>query len=391
LNHLRAQRLEELVEKKANRVNLQSPVPGASFGPSSNPPAEPKQAPAQPRKARGVRADGRGQLSVVRGSENKKGKALKKRLRRKVKERGVQRRQAAAADGGEQIGEIEGGEEEEEIEAGEEGEVEEGEEFEWEEGQGGSGDEAAVEGGGRGEFQKAGSGSSAELRIGNQERGQSSSARSVNVPSELSGPGVKGPSVRSTPVSGGFGARGSNMLGGNSGMGNGVLGPGSSALGDAVPAPDKSRPVNGPSSSSQSFGGSVQPSVNGVGPAEGVQKRSEASSGVARGGSSVLALQSGGEDLQVVEGEGEEDEEEEEGELIMVPDTDEALDPTVLASLPASVQIELMQQMRERRVAQNREKFRSASFKGIESRSCLENHFFLAVHATASKIVCCSR
>jgi hypothetical protein len=360
LNHLRAQRLEELVEKKANRVNLQSPVPGASFGPSSNPPAEPKQAPAQQRKARGVRADGRGQSSVVRVAENKKGKALKRRLRRKVKERGVQRRQAAAADGGEEEGEIEGGEEEGESEGGEEeGEVEEGEKFEWEEGQRGSGDEGPSGGGGEGEFQKAQPGSSPELRNGNQERGQNLSGRSVNVPSGLSGPGVKGPSVRSTPV---FGAGGSKMLGGNSGIGNGVLGAGSFALGDAVPAPDKSRPVTGPSSSSQSFRGSVRPSVNGAGLAESVQKRSEASSGLA---SSVLALQSGGEDLQVVEGGGEEDEEEEEGELIMVPDTDEALDPTVLASLPASVQIELMQQMRERRVAQNREKFRSALFEGV--------------------------
>jgi len=62
------------------------------------------------------------------------------------------------------------------------------------------------------------------------------------------------------------------------------------------------------------------------------------------------------------EEEEEEDSEEEEEEEMMIPDDDD-VDPAVLASLPPSVQMEVMLKMREKRVADNREKFQSASGK----------------------------
>ena len=59
-------------------------------------------------------------------------------------------------------------------------------------------------------------------------------------------------------------------------------------------------------------------------------------------------------------GGGGEEEEEEEEEDMFIPDGDD-IDPEVLASLPPSVQMEVMLKMRERRVAENREHFQSIS------------------------------
>eukprot|EP00850_Spirogloea_muscicola_P005046 SM000022S07260 [mRNA] locus=s22:839411:846038:- [translate_table: standard] len=50
-----------------------------------------------------------------------------------------------------------------------------------------------------------------------------------------------------------------------------------------------------------------------------------------------------------------------DNEMILMPEDEGPLDPKVLASLPASVQLELMVQMREQLVAQNREKFRQVA------------------------------
>ena len=78
--------------------------------------------------------------------------------------------------------------------------------------------------------------------------------------------------------------------------------------------------------------------------------------------------------LDEEEDEGEEDaaweargsssasEEESEEEEMFIPETDD-IDPEVLASLPPSVQMEVMLKMRERRVADNRETFQNVSGK----------------------------
>jgi DNA excision repair protein ERCC-5 len=62
----------------------------------------------------------------------------------------------------------------------------------------------------------------------------------------------------------------------------------------------------------------------------------------------------------------EEEEEEEEEEDMMIPDADD-IDPEVLASLPPSVQMEVMKKMKERRVMDNREQFQSLSGWGCTS------------------------
>ena len=58
--------------------------------------------------------------------------------------------------------------------------------------------------------------------------------------------------------------------------------------------------------------------------------------------------------------EEESESEEEEEEDMFIPDADD-IDPTVLASLPPSVQMEVMLKMRERRVVENREHFQRLS------------------------------
>uniref|UniRef100_A0A7I4ABB3 DNA repair protein UVH3 n=1 Tax=Physcomitrium patens TaxID=3218 RepID=A0A7I4ABB3_PHYPA len=53
--------------------------------------------------------------------------------------------------------------------------------------------------------------------------------------------------------------------------------------------------------------------------------------------------------------------EDDEEELVYLPSTEGKLDPEVLASLPASVQLELLVQMREQLVAENRHKFQKVA------------------------------
>jgi hypothetical protein len=52
-----------------------------------------------------------------------------------------------------------------------------------------------------------------------------------------------------------------------------------------------------------------------------------------------------------------EDEDEEDEELVYLPAAHGKLDPAVLASLPPSMQLDLLVQMREQLVAENRQKF----------------------------------
>ncbi|GAQ89269.1 putative Xeroderma pigmentosum group G protein [Klebsormidium nitens] len=360
LNHLRTQCLEELVEKKtkASRLKMQSPVPGATFTPDSAPPEEPAP---QRKQRRGVRADGRGQFSVVRGAENKKGKALKRRLRRRIKEKGVRRRQAAAQGGQGEDGEVESegdGEEDVELE-------EEEEEEEWEEGQGGLGDGDA----GASTNTHAAQGAETGKVIGQMSQGPGQSPPGASAGGLASMAGSAGTAARNFRGEQGLGLPGSGMSASierrPAAEPQGAKAPSSGPL----PTSSLAQPVSNGTRSLQLSSSAGQPLQIMAGPS-GLSSHQN-------GGPSANGLQNEGAGTQAGKGE-EDDEEEEEGELIMMPDTDNALDPTVLASLPASVQIELMQQMRERRVAQNREKFRQVakvpeSFSSIQMEAYLKN------------------
>ncbi|KAG0583390.1 hypothetical protein KC19_3G132700 [Ceratodon purpureus] len=72
----------------------------------------------------------------------------------------------------------------------------------------------------------------------------------------------------------------------------------------------------------------------------------------------------------------EEDEEDEEEELVYLPSADGKMDPAVLASLPASMQLDLLVQMREQLVAENRHKFQKVA-KAPSSFSQLQIEAYL--------------
>ncbi|GBG67011.1 hypothetical protein CBR_g74695 [Chara braunii] len=75
------------------------------------------------------------------------------------------------------------------------------------------------------------------------------------------------------------------------------------------------------------------------------------------------------------------DDNEDDGELVMMVDAQGSLDPSVLASLPPSMQLELMVQMREQRIAENRQRFQKvaevpAAFSEMQMEAYLKSVAF---------------
>eukprot|EP00897_Mesotaenium_endlicherianum_P008624 jgi/Mesen1/7790/ME000408S06911 len=81
----------------------------------------------------------------------------------------------------------------------------------------------------------------------------------------------------------------------------------------------------------------------------------------------------------------EEDDDDEDDHMILLPEAGSSLDPAVLAALPTSVHLELMVQMRERLVAENREKFQQVA-KAPQSFSSLQIEAYLKTVAMRRSI-----